>query len=272
MSSVLLPSRDDIVVPESVAGPGRRDFIRVSPALRELSDAQIVRGIRSGRLGVREGDLIPRVAGGVQANDGVVVSPDGSGANVATHLVSSKEYQVVMQADHTGNIYGSRERWLAWFTPTTNAASREVAELMNTDASNIVRVHGIWIVPTLTAITGVQIGFDVNQITAVGTTGSTAMTPRAMDSTQTALPAGVTARFGSTAGATLGFLYFQVYMFNEETVASTGLAAYYNLLPLIGYETAELVLRQNQGIQVKQSVTATVGLTGALIFFTIATS
>ena len=38
-----------------------------------------------------------------QANDSVLVTP-GAGATVATHLVSAKEYQVVMVADESGHI------------------------------------------------------------------------------------------------------------------------------------------------------------------------
>lgn len=228
------------------------------------------------RLDVAELQGIPRRVAitrrimGLQANDSILVTP-GSGATVATHLVSSKEYQVMMLADHLGHIYGSRDRWLVYYTPTTNAASREVAELFNADATQVVRVHGLWIIPTLTSITGVQIGYDINKITSVGTTGSTTVTPRAMDSTQAALDADITARFGSTAGAALDFKYFEAYIFNDETNPSTGFIGYQNLLPLVGFETAEFVLRQNQGIQIKQQAAGTVGLTGALIYFTTAT-
>lgn len=203
-----------------------------------------------------------------QANDSILVTP-GAGATVATHLAGGKEYQVVMQADPAGHLLDSRDGFLVWYTPVTNASGREVAELFNADATAIVRVRGIWIVPTLTAITGVQIGFDVNQITAVGTTGSTTVTPRKLDSNYAALNANITARYGSTAGATLGFLYFTVYALNDETNAGTSLLAYQNQLPSLGRDTVEFTLRQNQGIQVKQSVAATVGLTGALIYFVV---
>jgi hypothetical protein len=81
------------------------------------------------------------------------------------------------------------------------------------------------------------------------------------------LAGSITAAFGSTGGATLDVLLYQNYFFNEETVASTELIQFYNLLPVIGDSAIEIVLRQNQGIQIKQSVAATVGLTGALIYF-----
>lgn len=201
-----------------------------------------------------------------QANDSILVTP-GSGATVATHLANSKEYQVVMPARPSGHVIGSLAEWFVWFTPTTNANAREVAEVFNADATIKVFVRGIWIVPTQTAITGVQIGFDINKISSVGTTGSTTMTPRAADSTQSALDADITARIGSTAGATLAHLLWQVYFFNDDTNASTPLQATYNQIPEQGDYPVDLVLNQNEGIQVKQSVAATVGLTGCLIYF-----
>ncbi len=202
-----------------------------------------------------------------QANDSILVTP-GIGATIATHLANSKEHQVVMVADKDGHIIGSRDDFLCWFTPATNAANRSVADLFNADAAVIVRVRGIWIVPTLTAITGVPIGFDINRTSAVGT-GGTAETPRPLDTGQAALDADITARSGATGGATLVYKYLTAYCLNDETNAGAGILAYQNQLPTFGGRIAEIVLRQNQGVQVKQSVTATVGLTGALIHFTV---
>jgi hypothetical protein len=203
------------------------------------------------------------------ANDSFQSAPDASGTLIATHLVGSKEYQVMMAADATGNIIGSRDDWIAYLTPGTNATAREAAELFNADATAIVRVRGIWVIPTQTAITGAQIGFDINRITSKGTTGLTAVTPRPMDKSQAALNANITAGFGSTAGGALDVLLWQVYFFNEETNASVALQATYNQLPIQGDHPVEIVLRQNQGIQVKQSVASAVGLTGVLIYFTV---
>lgn len=204
----------------------------------------------------------------MQANDSVLVTPGVTGATVATHLANGKEYQVVMQAGPDGHLLDSRDSFAVWYPPQTNAANREVAELFNADATAIVRVRGIWVIPTMTGITGVQIGFDINKISAVGSTGSTVVTPRKLDSNFTNLNANITARYGSTAGATLDHLFWSAYMFNDET-NPTMMAGYVNQLPSFGRDIVEIVLRQNQGVQVKQSVTATVGLTGALIYFVV---
>lgn len=203
----------------------------------------------------------------MQANDSILVTP-GSGATVATHAAGSKEHQVVMVADADGHILGSRDDFLTWFTPATNAANRSVADLFNASATKIIRIRGIWLMPTFTAVTGAQIGFDINRISAVGT-GGTTETPRPMDTSQAALDANITARSGATGGATLAYKYLTVYTFNEETNAGFAVVPWFNVLPTFGDRICEIVLRQNEGVQVKQSVTNTVGLTGALIHFAV---
>jgi len=203
----------------------------------------------------------------VQPNDSILVTP-GTGTTVATHLVDSKEYQVIMEADVSGHIKGSRDSFLCFFTPATNAANRRVADIFNADASKIVRVQGIWIIPTLTTITGVAIEFQAIRTSAVGT-GGTTETPRPLDTTQAALDADITARSGATGGATESYIYYKSYFNNDETNATAGIMAYMNQLPIISDKVVEIVLRQNQGVLLKQGASGTVGLTGALMYFTV---
>mgnify|MGYP001564368423 CR=1 FL=1 len=202
-----------------------------------------------------------------QANDSILVTP-GAGATVATHLVGGKEYQAIMEADHLGHIKGSRDGFLVWFTPATNAVARRIGDLFNADAALVVRVQGIWIIPTITAVTGANIEYGIRRTSAVGT-GGTVETPRPLDTTQAALDADITARSGATGGATEVYKYFSIYSFNEETNAGLVLLAYQNQLPTFGDKVVELVLRQNQGILIKQEAGATVGLTGALAYFVV---
>lgn len=191
-----------------------------------------------------------------------------TGGIVATHTVSGKEYQTNMLADASGHLIGSRDDWLAHYIGVTNAANREVAELFNASAANIIRVRGIWLIPTLTSIAGAQMKYEINRTTTVGTTGSVVVTPRPLDTDAVALPAGITARYGSTAGVTIAYQYFEIYHFNEETNAATALVSYQNQLPTFGDRIAEIVLRPGQGVQVKQLVGA-VGLTGAMMHFVV---
>jgi hypothetical protein len=220
------------------------------------------------RAGIPRRVAIANAIKATLAGDSIVVTP-GTGATVATHTVNSKEHQVVMIADADGHIHDSRPEYMAWFTPQTNAASREWAELWNGDAAVIVRVRGIWIVPTVTAITGVNIGADVNKINTAPT-GGTAITPRPLDSNFPALDADIVCTHGSTGGAALDHLLFATYHFNEETNASLALLQHQNLIPSsIGDRVAEIVVRPSQGIQVKQHAAGTVGLTGVLMYFVV---
>jgi len=232
----------------------------LAPVSRSEHEAGVARLLRAAREHPELQAVLP--------NDSITVTP-GAGATVATHLANSKEYQMIMQADPDGHIIGSKDDWFVWFTPATNAASRSVGDLFNADATAKVRVRGIWVVPTSTAITGAQIGFDLNKTSSVGT-GGTTITPRPLDSASAALDADITARAGATGGAALAHLLLQQYHFNEETNASTPLIQHQNLLPSsIGNRVAEILLRQNEGLQLKQSVTMTTGLTGALFYFTV---
>lgn len=204
---------------------------------------------------------------GVQANDSIEVTP-GSGVLVATHLANSKEYQVVMVADPDGHLHNSRDEWFVWFTATTNSATRVVGQLFNADAAVIVRVRGVWLVPTITAITGVQVSTALNLISAVGT-GGTVVTPVPADTSQPALDADITGRFSASGGGTFQHKYMDHYHFNEETNAGLMLIQHQNLLPSsIGNRVAEVVLRQNKGLELKHIAGGSIGLTGALMYFT----
>ena len=180
-------------------------------------------------------------------------------------------HQTFLQVDETGHVTGTRPDYTCFFTPVTNALNLEVAEIFNAHATAIVRVRGIWVMPTNTSITGCQIGYDVNRISAVGSTGSTTETPRPLDTNAAAVPAGITCRRGSTAGATLTYKYWTQYVWNDELSPGTAMIPVMNQLPVLGDRVTEIVLRPSQGVQVKiGQVTGTAaGLTGALIYFVV---
>lgn len=196
----------------------------------------------------------------------------GDGSVCATHTIGGKEYIVSLPADNDGHIIGSRPDWMVMSTSVTNALSVEVLQLFNAQAATILRVRGVWIIPTQTTqTTGCSPGYDLNRISTVGSTGSTVETPRPCDTTFAALPAGVTARRGSTAGATLVYKYLTQYNFNDEASANNQIMSMTNLLPIMGDRVAEIVLRTNEGVQVKiGAVNGTaVGNTAALIYFVV---
>jgi hypothetical protein len=187
-----------------------------------------------------------------------------SGGVIATHTIGGKEYPVEMAAGPDGHIIGSRPDFLLWFAPAANAANRILGDVFNTGTVPI-RIRGIWIIPTNTAVTGAAIDWVIGRTTAIGT-GGAAVTPAPLDTTSGSWPAAATARANPTGGATAGTPLFNVYSFNEETNAGIILLPYQNQLPQLGDRMLEVVLRQNEGMAVRQSATAnTVGLTGVLM-------
>jgi hypothetical protein len=200
------------------------------------------------------------------ANSSETVS---TGGVIATHTIGGVEFQVVLVGDGDGHIVGSRPSYSVFYTPATNALNLEIGELFNTSTS-VVRVRGIWLMPTNTSITGIQLGYDLNRISAVGT-GGTVETPRPYDTTAPALAAGITARRGATGGATLVYKYWTQYNFNEETNAANQLLSLTNQLPLYGDRVEEIILRQNQGVQIKIGALSgtAAGQTGAKIDFVV---
>ena len=196
-----------------------------------------------------------------------------AGDAVGTYTASgASETQGFVEIDADGHIIGSRPLYTVWFPPATVALNREIAEIFNAAAGEVVRVRGIWIVSTNTTITGVQLGFDINRITAVGSTGSTTRTPRKLDKQFShTLSGSITCRDGSTAGATLDWLYWTNYMWNDETSAGSALSWAFNVMPVLGDRVVEIVLRQNEGVQVKTSQLngTAAGLVGCLMHFAV---
>jgi hypothetical protein len=188
-----------------------------------------------------------------QANDSILVTP-GSGATVATHSAASKEHQVVMVADDSGHIVGSKPTYF-YLIPSqvhVNSANTVHWDLFNADASLLERT------------------------TAVGTGGS-ALTAWLADLSQTALDADITCRSKPTGGATASTDLRRYSLSSEETAAATlQIAAQGGLElvpePLQPFGTTPgigIVLRQNQGIRCVQETASIQGNTGWLIGFTV---
>lgn len=197
-----------------------------------------------------------------------------SGDAVTTILVpgTSLEVQAFAEIDADGHIIGSRPTYCVWCPPATVALNREIGEIFNAASGEVVRVRGIWIVSTNTIITGVQLGFSINQITTVGTTGSTVRTPRKLDKQFShTLHASITCRTGSTSGATLDYEHWINYLYNDESSAGSALSWAFNVMPVLGDRVVEFVLRQNEGIQVKTTQLAgtAAGLVGCLMHFAV---
>lgn len=209
------------------------------------------------------------------ANDSILVTP-GSGATVATHTVSAKEHQVVMLADATGHLEGTRP-WYFYSTGSTvhvAAASTLMWDLFNADAALFVRVFLIdHIVNLETAVTGVGFEWQLLRTTSVGT-GGTAQTAWLADTTDTALDADITCRLKPTGGAAASTSLKWYYTHSEETQAGQQLAggSFHgrNVVPApLIWSGKGIVLRQNQGLRLNQETNSAAGNSAWLIGFTV---
>ena len=214
-----------------------------------------------------------------QANDSILVTP-GSGATVATHLVNSKEHQVVMLAGESGHILGSKDTYVYSIASTVHVAAANTVmwDLFNADPALLVRVVSIRQKPNITtAVTGVVFDWQLIRTTAVGT-GGTAQTAWLPDLSQTALDADITCRLKPTGGATSGVTLSNYSLSSEETNTGTIIIASMGGLEIVpqtvngsltGGVQHGILLRQNQGLKCVQVTNSAAGNTGWEITFTV---
>lgn len=208
-----------------------------------------------------------------QSNDSILVTP-GSGATVATHLVGSKEHQVVVVADQSGHIYGSKPTWIVYTGNTAHvaAARTTLIDLFNATGSGVVLcVRGIYIIPALVAVTGVGQTYETIRTSAVGTGGSTA-TPVTGDTANSSLPAQVTARTKPTGGATTSVTLQLINGSSEETSPYAAMASQLNHVPLSSHMSPAQnchMLRENQGLKIDQTTNSAVGNVNVMLVFTV---
>jgi len=214
----------------------------------------------------------------VLPNDSVEVTP-GSGAVIATHLASNKEYQVMMTADPDGHIRGSLPAWGLIIPPVAVGANKIFFDLFNNEAATTLRLRKLFaIVATDVAVTGtLGVRADTMRTSAVGTGGTAAATTASASKTAAAfwpfvlgntLPTGITARAVPTGGATDEQWLWPAYMFTEETNMSSHLPQFFNLLPEMSTEQA-IELPTGKGLKVVQGTVASVGNIAFLVVFTI---
>lgn len=212
-------------------------------------------------------------------NDSILVTP-GSGATVATHAVSSKEYQAVVVADADGHIQGSNPVYRLIVLGSAVGANQVHCDLFNATGSGLrLKVLSARVIPDIdTAIAGtVAAEMFLTRTTAVGT-GGTAMTLdntaltgisiSELDTDNAALNANITARSRPTGGATAGAILGVRYVMTEETSAAAQVAGTFG----VEYITpgAPIMVRENQGLRFVQGAIATVGtLTFEITFETV---
>jgi len=202
-------------------------------------------------------------------NDAINVTP-GSGAVVATQLVSAKEYQVVMLAYPDGHLNGSLPQYRMICPAQAVGANKVFLDLFNaTGSGGTLRILSAYcFVDNDTAVTGtLGVEISLTRTTAVGTGGTaatldgtslTAITISEMDTNNPALSANITARSSPTGGATAGALIGQRWVFTEETSAPSGIAGTLGA-EFVRNEGADLIVRENSGLRFVQGTVASVG-------------
>jgi hypothetical protein len=172
------------------------------------------------------------------------------------------------------NLGGSTEP--ATFTAIADrvapAANKFILTLFNTSSTRKIVIQKVLIYNWQTAvITGVLLEFEVKRITA--RTAGVAVTPFAHDSND-ALSAGISADTGSTA-VTEGTLIRRAFSASEETkigalTLENSASVDDNFAMVVEKKdgTKGHVLRQNQGIAIKQITSSTVGNVSAVVVFT----
>jgi hypothetical protein len=209
----------------------------------------------------------------MRPNDSVAITP-GSGTTIAAHTVASKTYPVIIPAGPNGHLTDSAPSYLAWANDvaTDNATNVSHFSLLNTTSDKIVQLHKLFVVPLQTAaVTGIMLRFDANRITAHS--GGTLITPEALDSTNAAVPAGVTLRTKATI--TEGNRLFGWAVSNDEVGATGAIIAGAHILQGLNLmfdspRIQDFTLRQNQGLHIKQvTATSVAALFGYICLFTV---
>jgi hypothetical protein len=167
---------------------------------------------------------------------------------------------------------GTAQTWIMQSTFQALATNKIFFDLFNASGSGkVVRVRMICLQKNMAAVTGVAIEFQLLRTTAVGT-GGTTLTPVALDTNNTAIPAQITARHAAAGGATSGSLMMTRFYHSEETNVAAQAQEAFPLWPpatlpdIIGQD---IVLREGQGLKLTQITASTAGTYNVIVSFTV---
>jgi hypothetical protein len=213
----------------------------------------------------RPGYMTPVVAGAVvAAANPLPISAIPAGSN----LIGKTQ-----EVDSAGNVIGSKSTYILQTTFVALAQNKLFFDLFNaTGSGKIIRVQYVGLQKDMSAQTGVAVQFNLNFTTTVGTGGS-ALTAIKLDSGNAALPAQITARSGATAGATLGNLLVSRFYHSEETNIAAQVQEAFSFWPLLtgphrSAGVQDIVLREGEGLTLKQITNTTAGVYNAVVIFT----
>ena len=149
--------------------------------------------------------------------------------------------------------------YVATIPAITLGANKNIASLVNkTGSGKTVRIQHIYATPFMTAaITGLQVTLEVHGVAGTGPTAGTVITIRSHDTDDDVLPAEIEARSNPTATPAPNWVLSSGVVNTEETSPRSGQSTIFQKIGNI----SSLILRENQGLLVKQTA---LGGTGAV--------
>lgn len=207
----------------------------------------------------------------------------GSSQQLALDRTRADDYHAARLTDGTDfigtvtspvrvEIVNTLATFYAVFDRVAPAANKYMATIFNTSASRIARINRIWVYNwQVGAVTGVLLDQELRRISA--RTMGVAVTPVAGDSGDT-LSAGITADTASTVVTEVtDALYQRIIAYSEEATLAQGyVTGREQDAGALQYERPPwargIVLRQNEGITIKNITSSTVGSVSYVFEFT----
>jgi hypothetical protein len=142
-------------------------------------------------------------------------------------------------------------------------------DLFNASGSGkTIYINAIAMQKNFTAVTGTAWQLDLVRTTSVGT-GGASLSIYKFDSQAPNLPAGITARAGATGGASLGNSVRLLFLHSEETNQAAQLQEAMPIWPpLIPFFRVNIILREGEGITLKQITNTTIQTYSVWVAFT----
>jgi len=201
-------------------------------------------------------------------NDSIPVTP-GSGTDVATQLVGSKEYQAIVLCDAMGYLIDDpTDVYIASTQAMAKGASRNYLSLHNGDGSLVVDILGLWINQEQTAaVTGLCRGYRLFRSNGTAHSGGTLNAPVKVDTASGALDSDITVRSNNQTVTASGEALSSAGIAEEETggAGATGRCWMWhrNEMGLV------LPVRPGEGVLVQQDATAGTGVLSAGVIFRV---
>lgn len=199
----------------------------------------------------------------------IQVAPDSTGSKLRTRSRTIGANTVHEQFVALAGI----DTWVAYADIVAFANGKHHLTIFNAVGSGVVvKVRKLFAVNLQTAtVTGIVQRMDIRKCSAASS--GTTVTPESFDTSNTALPAGVTVRTNGTV--TNGNVLFPWVTSSEEETAAVGLskALFQQAVNILmeGSEIQEVTLREGQGMTVHQNTNSTVGSMGWIMIFTVET-